>query len=163
MTGKPRQPPSEPRSKKNPLENQQVGLAVVNSGQASTRQTPYQRIRERLDARSTLDATQAITTVDSKKTDGNLFYAHILTFLCSGLHAHIRSDPRSDQVAIRKKLLWVSCHQHKQLKFIRLHFIDADAQEPLEKLLGVRCCLSAFIGEDYLTQVIAGTPRPVRR
>ncbi|KAG7383625.1 hypothetical protein PHYPSEUDO_003500 [Phytophthora pseudosyringae] len=77
--------------------DQQDGLVVVNSDQASNRQTPYQRMRERIATRSTHDATQAITTVDDP-------------------HAHIRSESRSDPVVIRQKLLWLSSHQHKQLE-----------------------------------------------
>ncbi|OWY97038.1 hypothetical protein PHMEG_00032526 [Phytophthora megakarya] len=35
------------------------------------------------------------------------------------------------------KLLWLSDYQHQQLKFCRLHFVDADSPEPLDELLKV--------------------------
>ncbi|ETN03588.1 hypothetical protein PPTG_15571 [Phytophthora nicotianae INRA-310] len=78
------------------------------------RPTPYQRLRELL-----ADAGRVISSVEE-------------------LQQHIQASGSTEhRITLRLKLLWISDHVHKDLAFVKLHFIDAASPEPLQDLLGL--------------------------
>ncbi|KAL3656481.1 hypothetical protein V7S43_018628 [Phytophthora oleae] len=85
---------------------------------STTRLTPYERMRQLLAVQNG-NAGRVVSAVED-------------------LQAILKNSPEQrDTITMRMKVLWVSDHQHRQLRLARLHFVDADSPEPLDELLKV--------------------------
>ncbi|KAG3209806.1 hypothetical protein PC129_g19185 [Phytophthora cactorum] len=80
--------------------------------------TPYQRMQEILSAKAAVEE-----------------HGPILVDTVKGLKTHLQGKNQTTRIRIRMKLIWTSDHTYEQWQLIRMHFVDARAPEPLEKIL----------------------------
>ncbi|KAF1786142.1 hypothetical protein GQ600_27496 [Phytophthora cactorum] len=82
--------------------------------------TPYQRMQEILSAKAAVEE-----------------HGPIVVATVEGLKTHLQGKNQTTRIRIRMKLLWTSDHTYGQWQLIWMHFVDARAPEPLEKMLRV--------------------------
>ncbi|RAW21942.1 hypothetical protein PC110_g21616 [Phytophthora cactorum] len=80
--------------------------------------TPYQRMQEILSAKAAVEE-----------------HGPIVVATVEGLKTHLQGKNQTTRIRIRMKLIWTSDHTYEQWQLIRMHFVDARAPEPLEKIL----------------------------
>ncbi|KAF1792849.1 hypothetical protein GQ600_5107 [Phytophthora cactorum] len=100
----------------------------VRDGQASangmpmTPPTPYQRMAQLLASRALREMSKHEKSLPWK--------VNFIRFVTVGKDSNTK-------IKIRMKHLWVSEHTFSQWRLVRLHFVDAEAPEPLEDMLSV--------------------------